>query len=108
MEVLLVYCAQGKAQRILVFCMIKTYVLRGHVKGDTCIIPEFDDKNHGNRKLADHNLTFDTNSIAFAVRKPTCGTDSDVTNNRVVVMCKLLRRLGVGVDDITFLLQNYS
>jgi hypothetical protein len=74
-------------------------VLRDTLKGTSCTIQEFGDKNHGNQKLADHNPTFVSKAIAFAVRKPACGTDSDVTNNRIVV-CQLLRSLGVFVNDI--------
>jgi len=35
---------------------------------------------------------FETYSIAFAVRKPTCGTGSDVTNNSIVV-CQDIQRM---------------
>jgi hypothetical protein len=76
----------------------KTAVFWDTLKGTSCTIPEFGDKNHRKQKLADHNPTLVTKAISFAVRKPACGTESDVRNNRIV--CQLLRSLGVFVDDI--------
>jgi len=43
------------------------------IKGTFCSILEFGDKYHGYHKLADRIPLFETNSIAFAVRKATCG-----------------------------------
>ena len=47
-------------------------------EGTFCSVPEYGDKYHGYQKLADRSTALESNSIAFAVTKPICGTDSDV------------------------------